>query len=550
MAFLIPIVQNILKNDPSLAKRSGLGRRYGSSGDIRALIISPTRELAEQIAQEALKVTANTSCIVQTAVGGNSKRRGLQLIQNQGCHILVGTPGRLLDIFSDRESGVEAPNLTCLVLDEADRLLDQGFLPDIEEIQRYLPNRKEVDRQTLLYSATMPREMMKVIRGTMKPDAQFIRTFKEGELQAHERVAQKAVSLRGFENSIPTLVELCKREVANKSDRPFKAIVFCAATSESSLVAAALNRLRVSGDGRRANPLHPAEIIEIHSRLSQQRRTEAAMAFKRSKSAILVASDVVARGMDFPDVTHVIQMGVPPNEEQYVHRLGRTARADKSGEGWILLTETEMRVARHRLRTMPLKMDRTLEIASVDMKTENSLAPEISETLQEVMEACKRVPDKLKIAAYGANIGVLTQALSKQDALDMLHDRAIYGLSMETTPPVNPGLAAKLGLRGLRNINIGFAEEDDTSDSRDFNSRPRDRFGAGSRYRDQNEGGSYGSRDREYGRQRSGGAFDRFDRSRGDRGDRGDRGGSGGYGRGSRSGFSDRDRGRRDSWAE
>src|SRR5436190_15115508 len=133
-------MQKILK-DRTLETRSRFGRTRSNAADIRALIISPTRELAEQIAVEAQKVAQKTGVIVQTAVGGTRKREGLLRIQREGCHILVGTPGRLIDIFSDPTSGVGAPKLNALVLDEADRLLDIGFAPDIEQLQSYLPDR-------------------------------------------------------------------------------------------------------------------------------------------------------------------------------------------------------------------------------------------------------------------------------------------------------------------------------------------------------------------------------------------------------------------------
>jgi len=165
---LIPTIQNILRNDPELAVRKRYSKARAS--DIRAIIISPTRELAEQIAVEAEKLCYNTDLRVQVAVGGNSKRMMLSKTQREGCHLLVATPGRLKDLLSDEYSRVRAPNLTTLVLDEADRLLDDGFSREIEDIQQLLPRRQEVDRQTLLFSATMPQEVMHLVRRTLKPD--------------------------------------------------------------------------------------------------------------------------------------------------------------------------------------------------------------------------------------------------------------------------------------------------------------------------------------------------------------------------------------------
>ena len=189
---------------------SKVGRRSARTGpsEIRALIISPTRELAEQIAVEAKKVAFGTGLSVQTAVGGTQKRAGLAKIQQEGCHLLIGTPGRLKDILSDPWTGVSAPKLNTLILDEADRLLDQGFAPDVEEIQSLLPDPTKVDRQTLMFSATVPREVMQMVRQTLKPDFKHVNTVREDEVPTHHRVPQKLVYTRGLENSLPALLEL------------------------------------------------------------------------------------------------------------------------------------------------------------------------------------------------------------------------------------------------------------------------------------------------------------------------------------------------------
>ena len=474
LAFLLPLIQNIITKDPSLERRSRLGRGMSSISDIRALIVSPTRELAEQIAVEARKVTANTNLIVQTGVGGNSKVRDLRMMQRQGCHILVGTPGRLIDLLSDPHSGVKAPNLSALVLDEADRLLDDGFLADIQAIQDYLPSRRDVDRQTLLFSATVPRDIMKVIRETMKPNFEFIRTVKEGELATHEKVEQKVVPVAGWENVSAALVELCQRELnARKGTAsPFKALVYFAATAEASLAARALDGLREPGGGPYSrNPLEPASIIEMHAKLSQPERTRAANQFRVASSAIMCSSDVTARGMDFPNVTHVIQIGLPSNEEQYVHRIGRTARANKSGEGWIILMPEEMREARSKLKNMPLKIDRSLETAQVNMKEKSDLPSHVADLLTAVTDSFKRVPIHIKGAAYNANIGIMAWLGDNQLLIDLLNDRATYAWGLQEPPFIAPRTAQRLGLSRVRGVRVGSEEP------RDSRGRQGDRFG-------------------------------------------------------------------------
>ena len=522
--------------DPKLEKRSGLGRS-GDSTDIRAIIISPTRELAEQIAVEAKKVTRSTGVIVQTAVGGSAKSMGLRKIKTEGCHILVGTPGRLNDILSDPYSQVRAPNLSCFVLDEADRLLDQGFAPDIQAIQDLLPNRNEVDRQTLLYSATVPREVMQVVRRTMKPDFQFVRTVQEGEQQTHEKVPQKVVRVGGFENLMPAVFELCKREIDSTAGntgghaRPFKAIIYFGATADVMLAASVFNNLRNPGKSIfHRGPLHPAKVIEMHARLTQDARTRAAETFRRAESGIMLSSDVTARGMDFPNVTHVIQVGLPPSEEQYVHRIGRTARGDKTGEGWIFITPLEAGQIHHKIPNMPLQPDKTLETARVDMKKDAQLPEHTAKTLTQVGDAMKMVPRGLKCGSYMAALGVYSWYPNKQILVDALNDRAKYGWGMEAPPKVARLLASKLRLDRIQGINLGFEEDREGGGTRGGYGSDREDGGRPS-YGDRNRGG--------YGGSRGGGRGGNYggDRGGGYGGDRGggfggDRGGSrgGGYG--------------------
>ena len=519
MAFLIPLLQNIINYDPKLEERSGLGRS-GSSTDIRAIIISPTRELAEQIAVEAKKVTRNTGVIVQTAVGGSAKSVGLRKIKNEGCHVLVGTPGRLHDVLSDPYSDVRAPNLSAFVLDEADRLLDDGFAPDIAAIQDLLPSRRDVDRQTLLYSATVPREVMQIVRKTMKPDFRFVRTVQEGEQQTHERVPQKVVNVGGFENLTPALIELCLRELL-KSDQslPFKAIVYFGATAEVSLTSVIMQQLR----SQNIIP-QSARIVEIHAKLTQDQRTRAAESFRRAESGIMLSSDVTARGMDFPNVTHVIQIGIPPTQEQYVHRIGRTARGDKTGEGWLFITKLESREVRGRLRDMPLVKDDSLETARVDMKKDAQLPEYTAKLLTAVSEACRFVPRAFKAKSYSASLGLYSWHPDKQALMDSINDRTRYGWGMEKPPAINGSLAAKLGFSRVTGVNVG---SEDLYESR---GSPAGRFSGGS----QGGGGSRGRSDYGFGAPSRGGGRDGgyggFDRgaSRG--------GGYGGFDRGNSRG--------------
>lgn len=492
LAFLIPVLQNIINYDPKLEQR-GYRQPRTSPDDIRAIIISPTRELAEQIGVEARKLTKNTGVVVQTAVGGNSKAAGLRAIKTQGCHILVGTPGRLNDILSDPYSQVRAPDLSAFVLDEADRLLDQGFAPEIEAIQQLLPKRSEVDRQTLLFSATIPREVIGIVRKTAKPDVQFVRTVQEGEQQTHEKVPQKMCILRGLENQAPALIEFCKRELSRKDGPPFKAIVYLNATADVGLVARTLKNLKNPGASIfHQHPLDPARIIEIHARLTQRERTFAADSFRRADSAIMVSSDVTARGMDFPNVTHIIQIGVPANRDTYIHRIGRTGRADKTGEGWLFLTATEAREANYRLKDLPITPDHSIEAAKVDMTQDAQLPEDVAKTLTQAIDASRMVPDPMKFASYMACLGTMSWAPGKY-MIENLNNRAKYCWGLESPPKISPTLALRLGLSNVAGVQVGFDDR-------------RGSFSEGGR------GGSFGDRGSSRGRYptASGGGRERF----------------------------------------
>lgn len=479
IAFLIPVMQNILK-DRSLERRNH-GR--STPTDIRAIVISPTRELAEQIAVEARKLVANTGVVVQTAVGGTQKREGLRRIQYQGCHVLIGTPGRLNDILSDPSSGVKAPKLSAFVLDEADRLLDDGFAPAIEEIQTLLPDPMKVDRQTLMFSATVPREVMRMVRRTMKPNFKFVKTVPDDEVPTHMSVPQKAVYINGLENGLPAVLEIAKNYMEKQKQdpnlRPFKAIVYFNSTAQVSVAYESFTELRNDpNDPRSGHPLGRTRLYEIHSRLTQRRRTQCADFFRKSTSAILFSSDVTARGMDFPDVTHVIQVGVPRDRETYIHRLGRTARANKTGEGWILLHEGEESAYREKIGDLPIKEDTSVSTAGVNMSRENQQLPETAaETLSQIGAAMKLIPYKTKSDSYRAQLGTLPSVISsRRHMIKILNDLARFGYGLREPPVISPVLARKMNLDRVPGVNIGHEDPEDDSDARAVS-----RFGRDSR---------------------------------------------------------------------
>ena len=513
LGFLIPVVQRIILEDAHLGPRPR-GYRQARPDDIRALIISPTRELAEQIAVEARKITSNTGVVVQTAVGGTQKRQALDRVQREGCHVLVGTPGRLKDILSDPYSGVKAPHLNCLVLDEADRLLDDGFSAEIDEIKHYLPDPSEVDRQTMMFSATIPRTVIDLVRSTLKPGFHFAKCVDENEAPTHERVPQRYVAAHGFENCAPALYELITRDLAaSPFDRPFKAIVYFNSTAEVALHTSLFYKL-VGNRNSLDSPLRNTRFFEMHSKLTQGARTRMSEGFRLARTGVLFSSDVTARGMDFPNVTHVIQVGLPKDRDSYIHRLGRTGRAGKEGQGWLIVGPFEQPELPRRLSRLPLISDESLETAKVDMTKPDSSewSDKVQEIVRAVQAAYKRVDAMELQAAFKGFFGAFQWYTDNQDKLEQANRLAVHGWGMPT-PPHPPSMLFQGGGRGR------------------FGRGSSGGFGGGS---SRSGGGGFGGFDRQGGgssRQEGG-----FGRSRGGFGDRG-----GGHGRRD-GGFADRPR--------
>jgi ATP-dependent RNA helicase MSS116 len=467
IGFLLPVLQRIIQKDPHLATASH-GRRgpRTTADDIRALVISPTRELAEQIAEEARKLVRGTGIIVQTAVGGSHKRQGMRAIQTEGCHILVGTPGRLKDILSDPHSRVEAPDLNALVFDEADRLLDQGFWPEISSIMQLLPAPNQADRQTLMFSATMSQDVITLARGTLKKGFKFVQTVSNDEAPTHARVPQNLVKLRGFENAAPALIELCQREIkqaqSDPSKPPFKAIIYYNSASEVDLCHSLLRGLE-NDSGR--NALLPAKIFRIHARLSQDQRTRAAEMFKGSRSGIFISSDVTARGMDFPGVTHVIQMGIATSREMYIHRIGRTARAGREGTGWLFINDFEEREVRNKLGNLPLVPNETLESARLDLTQATEVSAEQGARLAMYKTAIQQVPRGEKVKVFLSFFGTYAWLNGKQILVDNMNRLATYGWALDEPPMVSPSLLRRLpSFRGVTGIRLGHEPTDEGDD--------------------------------------------------------------------------------------
>lgn len=466
-------MQRMIADDPSLATKSA--KYVARSNDIRGIVLSPTRELAEQIADEARRLARHTGLVIQSAVGGTQKSMMLRNTRRYGCHLLVATPGRLHDLLSDTSSGIDAPNLSALVLDEADRMLDVGFERELNNIIELLPRPNEKVRQTILVSATIPDKVIRLTRNMVRhDDFEFVQTIAESDTLTHEHIPQKVVAVSHMHNIFPALFELINKGMAeaaaNPDKKPFKAIVYFNTTA----------MVQIAGEmafERKRNDRGAIRNYAIHSGLTQSARTRAAESFRKSNSAVLFSSDVTARGMDFPDVTHVIQVDCPRDRETYIHRLGRTGRQEKDGEGWLLLPTINRRVTRNLLHGMPMKPDNSLECASYDLES-GDIKPEIMTATNELYA---RIPRAQLEAAYRTIFNA--EKSTREDYVDQMNAWATKGWGWSAPPKVSKSLAFKSGL-GRADLNFGSSDEVESGD-RDYG-----RFGRDSNDRDRRRNGS------------------------------------------------------------
>ncbi|MEM7329538.1 MAG: DEAD/DEAH box helicase [Pseudomonadota bacterium] len=276
----------------------------------RSLILCPTRELAAQVSENFETYGKDLKLNMALLIGGVSFKEQEQKLM-RGVDVLIATPGRLIDQFERGKillTGVEV-----FTIDEADRMLDMGFIPDIEKICKLLPPR----RQTLLFSATMPKEIARLAK-TFQRDPVRIEVARESKTA--ETIAQHVVKLpRGDDKAKRTalrrIIESC--DVKN-------GIVFCNRKREVDIVAKSL-----ASHGFSAAP--------IHGDLPQSARMDTLNKFRDGELQLLVASDVAARGLDIPDVGHVFNYAPPPKDEDYVHRIGRTGRAGREGKSFTMV---------------------------------------------------------------------------------------------------------------------------------------------------------------------------------------------------------------------
>lgn len=299
-AFALPIIEYI---DRARAREA----KTKASGAVmlpivtRALVLVPTRELAIQVAEEFQRFSKNFPLKVATVYGGSSFSTQLKALK-RGCHVIVATPGRLFDHMQRKT--VDLTRIEKLVLDEADRLMDMGFMPQVRKIVSKLPQ----NRQTIMFSATINKRIESIAAEYLS-EPKVVKANKE-QIEP-SAIEQKVFNVDEFDKDALLLELLRKGDMGS-------VLIFTETRKKASWVKDRLKDANV-----------PAE--ELHSDIPQSQREKTLAAFRAGKFHVLVATDVAARGLDIPAISHVVNYDLPASSEDYVHRIGRTGRAGRDG---------------------------------------------------------------------------------------------------------------------------------------------------------------------------------------------------------------------------
>lgn len=359
------------------------------SDAIQGIVITPTRELAVQVAEELNRIGQFKDVHTLPIYGGQDIKWQINALKRKP-QIIVGTPGRLVDHMMRRKT-IKLNSIKTVVLDEADEMLDMGFIEDIEDILETTPK----SRQTLLFSATMPEPIQKLARRFMK-DPMVI------------GIKSKTMTVSGTEQSYFEVPEKQKFEVLCRLldvQLSARAIVFVRTKRRVDELARALNERGYPAEG-------------IHGDLAQSKRDSVMRAFREGTTEILIATDVAARGLDISDVTHVYNFDIPQDPDGYVHRIGRTGRAGKTGVAITFVTPREMNLLR-----------------LIEQATRHSIERRPIPTAAEAFEGKQKVlVESLLGAAGGSDIsryrGIAENLLSENDSVTLL-SAALKMLSKE-----------------------------------------------------------------------------------------------------------------------
>jgi ATP-dependent RNA helicase RhlE len=335
-AFMLPSIDRLTQSD-----------KRAQRGTCRMLVLAPTRELASQIAESARAYSRFSHMSVATVFGGTSIAKNRQDL-SRGVDVLVATPGRLIDLIEQRI--LDLRQVEILVLDEADQMLDLGFIHDLKRIVKMLPAR----RQSLFFSATMPKAIADLADKFLTDPAQVAVTPIASTV---ERVEQYVTYVQQAEK--PALLTMMLRAGFSERGNMDRVLIFSRTKHGADRIVKQL-----AGSGIPANA--------IHGNKSQPQRERALGEFKAGKVKILIATDIAARGIDVTGVSHVVNFDLPNVSEQYVHRIGRTARAGAAGIAIAYCADDERayvkgieRLTRQRLEVVPLPQNFVAEASRI-----------------------------------------------------------------------------------------------------------------------------------------------------------------------------------------
>jgi len=409
---------------------------------VQILVITPTRELATQVSDELFSLGKYRNIKTVTIYGGSSYNRQIGLIE-RGANVVVATPGRMLDLLKNGRLKNFTPKI--VVLDEADEMLDMGFLEDIESILKFLPK----ERQTLLFSATMPEPIKRLAKRRLN-DPKFVNiTPKEHSTNEDIEQLYYVIEERERDNALIRLLDALE---------PVKSVIFCRTKKEVDRVSTQLMAIGYSAKG-------------LHGDMEQNQRETVIRAFRSSQIEILVATDVAARGLNVADISHVFNFHMPFDPESYVHRIGRTGRAGKKGTAITLVNPMEY----HSMQRIAKKVGTNIQFKMVP-------------TLNDVQESqLKKMANEIEKAELDVNA---------QKILDILGDD--INLSKISLKLISM-LINKNSFKGPNKI--GFDQKTlsnlvkrlDEKNSRDRNRGGRGRSG-GYRGRNRNRSGERSSR--------------------------------------------------------
>ncbi|EJU04856.1 DEAD-domain-containing protein [Dacryopinax primogenitus] len=455
IAFLVPSIDRLAR------------KPVPPPGIISILVLAPTRELCLQIEAEANMLLEGSLYRAQSAIGGvNIKVQRNNLLLKRS-DILIATPGRLVDHIENSNLTPRLRTVQTFILDEADRLLDQGFQKSILQIARAITPKDQ--RQTLLFSATVDKQIREISNVVLKQQHEFISTIGEEEEATHKHVAQDYI-IAPLAKIDAVLLTLLRQAV----ESPFTKIIVFFSTARGAAIAYDLFR---------AIPdLEQAPMFEMHSRMSQGARVKQADGFRETMKGILFSSDVTARGMDFPGITAVYQVGMPSSPEQYIHRLGRTARAGAQGHGILILSdfEEEAFLSKKEIRELPLKRhagsDELVDEQSPAFKSAQEM---VSQTYQAMESVSKAQAYQAWMGYYNSYLKVLRW--TKQDLVQRANDYAMNVLKYQcpdgsnNTPPLLPKTVGMMGLKGVLGLNIVKPQRVDRAGGSGSSQPPRKR---------------------------------------------------------------------------